>query len=163
MNRSGRSGIAFPVTRRSVQMPVCSASRGSAPDVSATLSCQGPTMSTPVTKISLLAGSRLNVPAHRSEWPRTEQSLNHAEERPLRLPPPESGIALIGVGIVGVVLLDPFDIFFIVAGALTFSPRLFQRTERWVQARLPGIHKAGRRHIDRFLDNFERRYPPDRD
>jgi hypothetical protein len=117
-----------------------------------------------IAKIAPLAGSRLNVPVPHPELPQKNGRVrNHAEEQPLRLPPKESGIALMGVGIVGVVLLDPFDIFFIVAGALTFTPRWFQRTERWVQVRFPGIHKEGRRHIDHFLDNFERRYPPGRD
>ncbi len=65
-----------------------------------------------------------------------------------------------GFGIVGVLLLDPFDILFVVAGALVLTPQLFQPTERWVQARFPNVHREGRRHIDRFLDDFERRFPP---
>jgi hypothetical protein len=65
-----------------------------------------------------------------------------------------------GFGIFGVMLLDPVDILFILVGALAFTPRLFQQTEHWVQARFPKIHREGRRHRDRFLDDFERRYPP---
>lgn len=81
-------------------------------------------------------------------------------ERP-RLPPKESGVALMGIGMVGVLLLDPADIFLVAAGALVFSPSLFGRTERWMQVRFPKIHREGRRHLDRFIDAFESRYPPE--
>jgi hypothetical protein len=88
-----------------------------------------------------------------------ELVLKHPEQH-LRPLPKECGVALMGFGIVGVMLLDPFDILFVLAGALVFTPRLFHRTEGWMQARFPRIHREGRRHIDHFLDDFERRYPP---
>jgi len=81
-------------------------------------------------------------------------------EQELRMLPKESGVALMGFGIVGVLLLDPIDIFFVLAGALVFTPRLFHRVEGCLQARFPAIHREGRRHIDRFIDDFERRFPP---
>jgi hypothetical protein len=115
-----------------------------------------------VKQAAPLAAARLSGTGNRAERPRQEL-VRAPAEKPLRLPPKESGAALMGVGIVGVVLLDPFDIFFLVAGALTFTPRLFRRTERWVQVRFPRFHREGRRHIDVFLDNFEKRYPPGRD
>ncbi len=79
----------------------------------------------------------------------------------MRLLPKESGVALMGFGIVGVLLLDPADIFLVLSGALALTPRLFRRSERWMQVRFPRIHREGRRHLDRSLDDFERRYPPD--
>jgi hypothetical protein len=82
-------------------------------------------------------------------------------EQHLRPLPKECGVALMGFGIVGVMLLDPVDILFVVAGALVFSPRLFQRSEHWLQRRFPKTHRVGRRQMDRFLDDFEGRYPPD--
>ena len=70
----------------------------------------------------------------------------------------ESGVGLMTFGVIGVLLLDPFDIVFVVAGALVFTPRLFHRTELWVQARFPRIHRETRRHIDRYIDDFERQF-----
>lgn len=96
---------------------------------------------------------------------RTPISNDRAVEQPeqrLRLLPKESGVALMGFGIIGVLLLDPFDIVFVLVGALVFTPTLFQRTEHWVQARFPRLHREGRRHIDRYIDDFERRFPPNR-
>jgi hypothetical protein len=80
-------------------------------------------------------------------------------EDELRMLPRECGVALMGFGIVGVLLLDPFDVVFIVAGALVFTPQLYHKSEHWMQARFPGVHRRVRRHIDRFIDDFERRYP----
>jgi hypothetical protein len=79
---------------------------------------------------------------------------------PLRMLPKESGIALMGFGMVGVLMLDPVDLVFVLAGALAFSPRLSRRVESWVQGRFPRVHRKARRQIDRFIDDFERRYPP---
>jgi hypothetical protein len=90
----------------------------------------------------------------------SDELVPRQPEQHLRPLPKECGVALMGFGIVGVMLLDPFDILFVFAGALVFTPRLFQRTEGWMQTRIPRIHREGRRHIDHFLDDFERRYPP---
>jgi hypothetical protein len=89
-----------------------------------------------------------------------DRDRDQTDER-LRLPPKESGMALMGFGIVGVLLLDPADIFLVAAGALVFTPSLFGRTERWMQVRFPKTHREGRRHLDRFIDAFESRYPPE--
>jgi hypothetical protein len=90
----------------------------------------------------------------------TDAQASAPDGKPLRMLPKESGVALMGFGIVGVLMLDPVDIVFVLAGALVFTPQLFHRTEHWVQARFPSMHRQGRRHIDRFIDDFERRYPP---
>ena len=87
----------------------------------------------------------------------SDEQIREQHFRPL---PKECGVALMGFGIVGVMLLDPVDILFVVAGALVFSPRLFQRSEHWLQRRFPKTHRVGRRQMDRFLDDFERLYPP---
>jgi hypothetical protein len=86
--------------------------------------------------------------------------LTNPAEQELRMLPKECGVALMGFGIIGVMLLDPFDVFFVLAGALVFTPQLFHRTELCIQARFPGLHREGRRYIDRFIDAFEKRYPP---
>ena len=81
----------------------------------------------------------------------------------LRELPKECAVALIGFGIVGVMLLDPVDIVLVAAGALVFSPKLFRRSERWFRSNFPRTHREGRRHLDRFLDDFERRFWPRQD
>jgi hypothetical protein len=43
---------------------------------------------------------------------------------------------------------------------LILAPRYFHRTETWVQKQFPDMHRAGRRRLDRFIDDFERRFPP---
>jgi hypothetical protein len=101
----------------------------------------------------------------------TDQPANHrapnagglapeSPDRPLRPLPKECGLALIGFGMIGVLLLDPVDSMFVLVGALAFAPKLSERTERWAQRRFPRIHREGRERIDRFLDDLEKRYPP---
>jgi hypothetical protein len=29
----------------------------------------------------------------------------------------------------------------------------------WLQKRFPEMHRAGRRRVDRFIDDFQKRYP----
>ena len=96
---------------------------------------------------------------HRALIP-SEQIPKQPEQK-LRPLPKECGLALMGFGIVGVLLLDLVDSLFVVAGALAFSPRLFQRSEHCLQRRFPKTHREGMRRIDHFLDDFEGRYPPD--
>jgi hypothetical protein len=89
------------------------------------------------------------------------RDVAEATEQQPRMLPRESAVVLMCFGFVDLLFLDPVGLFFVLTGALAFTPRLFQRTERWVQGRYPRIQREGRRHIDRFIDAFERRYPPD--
>lgn len=91
----------------------------------------------------------------------TDEQVREKKAQRLRMVPREAGVALMGFGIVGVLLLDPADIVFVLAGALVFAPRLFHKTELCYQQRFPDAHRATRRHLDRFIDDFERRFPED--
>jgi hypothetical protein len=87
---------------------------------------------------------------------------NEAAERTrqrLRLLPPEVGAVLVTVGVAGLILPGPFGTPFILAGGLILAPRYFHRAELWLQKRFPDVHGAGRRRVDRFIDDFEKRYP----
>jgi hypothetical protein len=65
----------------------------------------------------------------------------------------------LAAGVAGLILPGPFGTPFLIAGGLILVPRWFHRTERWVEARFPKFHDEGRRPVDRFLDDFERRFP----
>jgi hypothetical protein len=87
-----------------------------------------------------------------------EQAADHTRERLRRLPP-EVGFVLLTVGIAGMILPGPMGTPLALAGGLVLAPRAFDRVERWVQKRFPKIHHHGRHHLNRFIDDFERRFP----
>jgi len=87
-----------------------------------------------------------------------EQAADQTRERLRRLPP-EVGVVLLTVGIAGLILPGPMGTPLVLAGGLVLAPRAFDRVERWVQKRFPTIHQHGRHHLDRFVDDFERRFP----
>lgn len=86
-----------------------------------------------------------------------EQAADKTRERIRRLPP-EVGVVLLTVGAAGLVLPGPIGTPLVLAGGLVLAPRAFDGLERWVQRRFPSVHKHGRRHLDRFIDDFESRY-----
>ena len=106
-----------------------------------------------------------------SDTPRTEGSQRlsaisaddatavDATRRRIRTLPPEVGAVLLTVGIAGVLLPGPVGTPLLVAGGLVLMPKLFGRMERWLERRFPGLHGHGMRYVDRFIDDFERRYP----
>ena len=87
-----------------------------------------------------------------------EQAADHTRERLRRLPP-EVCVVLLPVGIAGIILPGPMGTPLVLAGGLVLAPRAFDRMERWVQKRFPTIHQHGRHHLNRFIDDFERRCP----
>mgnify|MGYP003349015816 CR=1 FL=1 len=85
----------------------------------------------------------------------------HDETRQrIRRLPPEVGAVLITVGVVGVIIPGPIGTPFLLAGGLALMPGFFGRFERWIEKRLPRLHGAGMRNVDRFIDSFEKRFPP---
>jgi hypothetical protein len=88
-----------------------------------------------------------------------DQRATEETRQRLRLLPREVGAVLLGFGVAGLILPGPFGTPLLLAGGLVLAPRLFHRTERWFERRFPNAHREGRRHVDRFLDDFERRYP----
>jgi hypothetical protein len=84
---------------------------------------------------------------------------DETRERIRRLPP-EVGAVLITVGVAGVVLPGPVGMPLLLAGGLALAPSVFGRFERWVEKRFPTLHWHGMKNVNRFIDDFERRYPP---
>jgi hypothetical protein len=78
----------------------------------------------------------------------------------LRKLPPEVGVVLMGAGLLGVILPGPVGTPLVLAGGLVLVPGAFQNAERWIARKFPAMHRAGMKYVDRFLDDFERRYPP---
>ena len=78
----------------------------------------------------------------------------------IRTLPPEVGIVLMSVGVVGFILPGPMGTPLVLAGGLVLMPAMFGRVERWVERKFPKLHSVGMKHVDRFIDDFEKRYPP---
>ncbi len=49
----------------------------------------------------------------------------------------------------------------LIAGGLVLMPSFFGKVERWMERRFPKVHTHGMQYVDRFIDDFERRYPAD--
>jgi hypothetical protein len=84
--------------------------------------------------------------------------MDHMRER-IRQLPPEVGAVLMTAGVVGLILPGPIGTPLVLAGGLVLMPKTFSRWEKWFAKRFPTMHEHGMRHVDRFIDDFERRYP----
>jgi len=73
--------------------------------------------------------------------------------------PTEVGVILIGIGMVGIVLPGMIGVPLIVTGSAALMPQTIAPIERWFEDRFPGAYEQGMRHVDRFLQDFYRRYP----
>ncbi|MBS0262325.1 MAG: hypothetical protein JSS02_10275 [Planctomycetes bacterium] len=82
----------------------------------------------------------------------------HARQRIRRLPP-EVGAVFLAVGVVGVIIPGPIGAPFLLAGGLVLMPNVFDRFERWIEKQMPSVHGIGMRNVNRFIDNFEKRFP----
>ncbi len=92
---------------------------------------------------------------------RTEEELAADDtRRRIRLLPPEVGAVLVTVGIAGVILPGPMGMPLLLAGGLVLLPSVFGGAERWLERRFPNFHWHGMRHVDRFIDDLEKRFPP---
>jgi hypothetical protein len=108
----------------------------------------------PADSLSAPAGEMRSVSS-----PPDDEAARATRER-LRKLPPEVGVVLMGVGVLGVMLPGPMGTPLVLAGGLVLVPGAFHGTERWVARKFPSMHRAGMKYVDRFLDDFERRYPP---
>jgi hypothetical protein len=93
--------------------------------------------------------------------PTPEEAAEGTRQRIRRLPP-EVGAVLMTVGVAGIVLPGPIGTPLFLAGGLVLMPGVFNRFERWIEKHYPKLHGHGMQYVDRFIDDFERRYPPDK-
>jgi hypothetical protein len=84
----------------------------------------------------------------------------HGTSERLRRLPPEVGAVLLAVGVVGVLVPGPVGTPLLLAGGLALMPGVFGRFERWVERKYPAMHNEGMKHVGRFVDDLEKRYPP---
>jgi hypothetical protein len=75
--------------------------------------------------------------------------------------PPEVGAVLVGVGIMGFVFPGPVGAPLVLAGGLVLIPRVFGRLECWLHRKFPRSHRVGMQYVDRFIDDYEKRFPQD--
>jgi hypothetical protein len=95
-----------------------------------------------------------------AESPNSDMAHEATRQRIRRLPP-EVGAVFLAVGVVGVILPGPIGAPFLLAGGLVLMPGVFGKFERWAKKRMPTIHDVGMRNVDRFIDSFEKRFPPE--
>ena len=88
----------------------------------------------------------------------TGDGPDQAPAQPVQPPPKELGVMLVTAGVIGVVLPGP-GAPALLAGGLILWPEGFGRVEGWLRQRFPQSHRQGRRHLERFLSDLERRYP----
>ena len=74
--------------------------------------------------------------------------------------PPEVGAVMLGAGAVGLVLPGPIGAPLLIAGGLVLMPKTFSKLGNCVHRRFPRAFEAGMKYVDRFVDDFERRFPP---
>lgn len=82
----------------------------------------------------------------------------HAER--LEQLPPEIGLLIVGVGLVGLVFPGPFGTPLMIAGGLSLWPRAFRPADRWMARKFPKAHTSGAYWLERFMDDLDHRYPP---
>jgi hypothetical protein len=102
--------------------------------------------------------------SHAGEAPRdpqhTAEVASDAEEiERIKALPKEVGVLLVVAGIGGLLLPGPVGSPFLVLGCAMLWPRTFQWMEDGLAKRFPRCHHQGVRHIKRFIDDLDRRYP----
>lgn len=73
--------------------------------------------------------------------------------------PPEIGVMLVMMGVVGILLPGPVGSPFLIAGGVSLWPRAFGKLDRWYGRRFPKSHQSAMRMIARFVTDLEKRYP----
>lgn len=81
-----------------------------------------------------------------------------AEVINVRALPKEVGVMLLSAGVVGFVMPGPGTPA-IIAGGLVLWPQGFGKVEGWFQQQFPQLHRAGMKHLHRYLQDLNRRYP----
>jgi len=92
-------------------------------------------------------------PAHQEQTDPGSQDVNRIRDLPKEL-----GVMLITAGVVGFILPGPGTPA-IIAGGLVLWPEAFGKLESWLERAHPKVHREGMKHINRFLDDLQRRYP----
>ena len=101
---------------------------------------------------------RRTAPDH-SDPGRRDSREYHAAVEKIKSLPAGVGVALMGVGVAGVVLPGPIGAPFLLAGGLVLAPQYFDKLNRYLHQQFPTIHHVSMEAIGRFVDDLEKRYP----
>lgn len=91
----------------------------------------------------------------------TDEEAAERTRNRIRGLPPEVGAVLVGMGFMGFVLPGPVGAPLVLAGGLVLIPRVFGRVECWLHRKFPRSHRLGMQYVDRFIDDYEKRFPQD--
>lgn len=107
------------------------------------------------------AGTGRRVEAEGPTWTADFEAQDAEIVERIKKLPPSVGMTLMTAGIVGAVLPGSMGTPLVVAGGMVLAPQLFDKVDGLVKHRFPGLHHQGLKALARFLDDFERRFPPE--
>jgi len=90
------------------------------------------------------------------------QAFEAEQLRRIEQLPKEVGVLLVVAGIGGLLLPGPVGSPFLILGGLVLWPSAFRRVEDGFVKRFPRLHRQSVRQIARFLDDLDRRFPPEK-
>jgi hypothetical protein len=113
----------------------------------------------PVDDVKLAsAGAQNSAASHGIDVAEQAAADDRAIQRITNVPR-DVGWMMIYVGVLGVILPGLPGIPFLVAGTAVLSPGGPQLLTRWARRRPKGVVHTSLKHISRWLDDLERRYP----
>jgi hypothetical protein len=99
------------------------------------------------------------LPPDRHRPAGSDEDATEATRQRIRQLPPEVGAVLLGVGFVGLIIPGPVGTPLILAGGIALIPSVFGRVESWLHKKFPKSHRVGMKYVDRFIDDYEKRFP----
>jgi hypothetical protein len=97
--------------------------------------------------------------AQMRELTRAEPAVDQQTALRIEHLPREVGWVLVAVGVVGLIVPGMLGTPFLFAGVFVLAPGGPRLLSRWAGRNPPKFAHTAMRHVSRFLDDLERRYP----